>query len=259
MAERGLLRTHLRLVVAYLKVIRSCGSGTSSFRALFQILQNQRYIETLYCVHYPFFGHFLVIVMRDDTPAFLSRVVGLQQTAPVTLSLLCLRRREVPYLYIPDRFAVQGSYLYWYLKQSALVYGQHITPIAKPCVSPRESIDFTIEQLLQYARSHVILSCLATHKHIGLIRKLDERLTMLVSELLIAEGVPPLTATHLTASDIDRVADPTLRRLVDQWLRIRHECARKRAVSRNAAFQSAWVFENILRVLRGIVSNEKWR
>lgn len=215
-------------------------------------------IEALYSLNHPSAGVVMVLVVSDDAP-LMDTIFALQTSVPVGVTLICLRKREAVLGYVPDQFAMEMSDLYWYLESAHPVYARQ--PIfaspPEPALSSRDTLQFKIEYILHYTRSHLILSGLWAGDYRQMTWRLEAQLVQLLRALAIVEHHGLLPGKSLTRVHIEPIQDAYLRGCLEKWLELKARTVKEKQTSRIAAFQFVWLFESIVRCIRNATTFEK--
>jgi len=203
-------------------------------------------------------GGFLV-VFRDDVESFIDLVSKAYLSTPPSMSLHCVRYKELFELSMPAHTTIGRIYEslhlpFWLKNNSLVVHGDDIRREIDVSTDPRLLLDAHVEVCTHYLRNHTILDLLMRNLHTRLIKELDQQIKYLMATMLLMHQESCVEAETIPSRFEHLCTDNQLKNIRSEFndivRRIDATHATDAGTQKQSALEAVWLFERFIRSLR---------
>ncbi len=222
------------------------------------IAKLQSEIESFLYYPHPFTKGGFVILFKDHDGSFLDRVSDVYLCRPpAAMSLHLLRPAELFQLAMPGSYALpnivnEHSHLAFSVKHKGLIlHGRDIRPEIPLSTRPAVLLDSHIEGCAVYLRSQGLLRWLADKEYLKLLDEVDKNFRYLMASALLQYKHWDVAMETLPEDFARYFGDGPALEIWKEFNQLRQSTdAENQASCRSAAFESVWLFETFLGLLR---------
>ena len=205
-------------------------------------------IESILYYPHPFTDGGIIVVYEDEVNDFLAQTAEVYTLAPNSLSVYCLRRRELYQLGLPGLFGPplqvneRPHLLHWLKHKGTVIAGADLRDAVEPHADPHTLLAGHIEGCMDYLRRYGVLMSLIQEQDEALAAMLVLEMKHLMGTALLLHGIWDISLDTVADQFAEAFADTRPFHIWQQF--------QAKPTDDLDILETVWAFEQFLRALR---------